>query len=96
MFLILFEENKNQQKFYQNENVKSESIATQQQCVSAIVLHLLQNPEFATQYSDDQFSIFAKARSMFHLLVLEATYIKISKSILCRQKEFVYSLQIFH
>ena len=29
-------------------------------------------------------------------LVLEATYIKISKPILCHQKEFVYSLQIFH
>ena len=56
----------------------------------------MQNPECATQYSNDQFSILAKARSMFHLSVLEATYIKISKPILCRQKEFVYSLQIFH
>ena len=31
-----------------------------------------------------------------HLSVLEAEYIKISKPILSRQKEFVYSLQIFH
>ena len=72
------------------------SIAIHQQCVSAIGLHLMQNPESATQYSNDQFFILAKARSMFHLLVLEATYTKISKPILCRQKEFVYSLQIFH
>ena len=56
----------------------------------------MQNPECATQYSNDHFSILAKARSMFHLSVLEATYIKIREPIRCRQKEFVYSLQIFH
>ena len=56
----------------------------------------MQNLECATQYSNDQFSILAKARSMFHLSVMEATYIKIRKPILCRQKEFVYLLQIFH
>ena len=92
MFLILSEENNNQQKFYQNENVKLDL----QQCVSAIGLHLMQNPECAIQYSNDQFSILAKARSIFHLSVLEATYIKISKPILCWQKKFVYTLQIFH
>ena len=62
----------------------------------SIGLHLLQNPEFATQYSNDQFSVLAKAKSMFHVSVLETTYIKISRSILCRQKKFVYLLQIFH
>ena len=72
------------------------SIATYQQCVSAIGLNLMQNPECATQYSNDRFSILAKPRSVFHLSVLKATYIKISKPILCRQKEFVYSLHIFH
>ena len=65
------------------------SIATQQQCVSAIGLHLMRNSECATHYSNDQFPILAKARSMFHLSILEATYIKINKPILCRQKEFV-------
>ena len=74
---------------------KMRSIATHQQCVSAIGLHLMQNLECATQYSNDQFSFLAKARSMFHLSVLKATYIKISKPILCRQREFVYSLQFF-
>ena len=81
MFLISSEENNNQQKF---------------QWISATGLHLMQNPECATQYNHDQFSILAKARSMIHLLVLETTYIKISKPLLCHQKEFVYSLQIFH
>ena len=64
------------------------------QCVSAIGFHLMLNPECATLYSNDQFSILVKARSTFHLLVLEATYIKMSKPIFYRQKEFVYSLQI--
>ena len=75
---------------------KIKSIATHQQCGSVIGLHLMKNPECATQYSNDQFSILAKARSIFHLSVLEATYIKIRKSILGCQKKFVYSLQIFH
>ena len=42
-------------------------------------LHLMQNPECATQYSNDHLPIIAKARSIFHLSVLEATY-SISKS----------------
>ena len=42
---------------------KIRSIAIHQQCISAIELDLMQNPECATQYSNDQFSILAKARS---------------------------------
>ena len=67
-----------------------------QQCVLAIGLRLMQNPECTTQYSYDQFSILAKTKSMFYLSLLEATYIKISKPNFCRRKKFVYSLQIFH
>jgi len=37
-----------------------------------------------------------KVRSAFHLSALEAIYKINHKPILCRQKEFVYSLQIFH
>ena len=47
-------------------------------------------------YSDDKFSILAHGRTAFHLLTLEATYIKTSKPNLCKQKEFVYSLKISH
>ena len=83
-------------KILPERKCKIRSTATHQHCGSAIGLHLMQNPECATQYSNNQFSILAKARSVFHLSVLEATYIKIRKLILCRQKEFVYSLQIFH
>jgi len=66
------------------------------QCDSAIGLHLLQNKQCASIYNDQQFSILARARSAFCLSALEATYIKTLKPILCRQKEFVYSLQIFY
>ena len=71
-------------KILPERKCKIRSIATYQQCGSAIGLQLMQNPECATQYSNDQFSILDTARSMFHLSVLEATYIKIRKLILCR------------
>ena len=83
-------------KILPERKCKIRFLATHQQCGSAIGLHLMQIPECATQCNNDQFSILAKARSMFYPSVLEATYIKIRKPILCRQKEFVYSLQIFH
>ena len=63
---------------------------------SAIGPHLLQNPTCAQHYDDNRFSILAKSRSFFHLSALEATFIKTSNLILCRQKEFVYSLKILH
>ena len=64
-------------------------------CDSAIDQHLLENKECAKHFNNAQFSILATARS-FHLSVLEATYINSLQPILCRQKEFVYSLQISH
>ena len=63
---------------------------------SAIGQHLLHNQLCAQNYSDDKFSILAHGRTAFHLLTLEATYIKTSKPNLCKQKEFVYSLKILH
>ena len=63
---------------------------------SAIGQHLLHNQLCAQNYSDDKFSILAHGRIAFHLLTLEATYIKTSKPNLCKQKEFVYSLKISH
>ena len=65
-------------------------------CDSAIGQHLLTNQSCALHYSDDRFSILSKGRSAFHLSALEATYIKVSQPILCRQKEFVYALKISH
>ena len=63
---------------------------------SAIGQHLLQNNECASNYAMNRLSILAKGRSQFHLSALEATFIKTTNPILCRQKEFIYSLKINH
>ena len=63
---------------------------------SAIGLHFLCNPTRAQHYDDSMFSILVKRRSPFHLSALEATFIKTSNPILCRQKKFVYNLKILH
>ena len=59
---------------------------------SAIGQHLLDNPDCAKLYNDDMFRIIVRARSSFHLAVLESIYIQTKKPPLCRQKEFVFSL----
>ena len=59
-------------------------------CDSAIGNHLLYNQKCASHYKDNQFFILSKARSDFHLSVLESIFITLRKPNLCRQKEFVY------
>ena len=56
---------------------------------------VLDNDRCALNYDDKRFSILAAARSSFHLNLLEATYIKTRRPVLCRQKEFVYTLKFF-
>ena len=63
---------------------------------SAIGQHLLNNEKCASHYDDNQFSILAKGRTLFHLSTLEATFIKMLKPELCRQKKFVYTLKLRH
>ena len=46
-------------------------------------------------FRNKKFSILARGRSSFHLSALEATFIKSLNPLLCKQKEFVYSLKIF-
>ena len=62
---------------------------------SAIGQHLITNPECAKTYTDDNFRIIGQARSSFHLGVLESVYIKTQNPVLCKQKEFVFSLGLF-
>ena len=64
-------------------------------CESAIGQHLLTNPECAKTYTDDRFRIIGQARSSFHLSVLESVYIKTQNPVLCKQKYFIFSLEIF-
>ena len=52
---------------------------------------LIANPECAKTYTDDNFRIIGRARSSFHLSVLESIYIKTQNPVLCGQKEFVFS-----
>ena len=61
---------------------------------SAIGQHLLDNAQCALYYNNEKFSILARGRSSFHFSALEATFIKSLNSLLCKQKEFVYSLKI--
>ncbi len=62
---------------------------------AAIGQHLLNNPIHAENYSEDCFKIIGKARYLFHLGVLESVYNKTKRLVLCRQKEFVFSLGLF-
>ena len=64
-------------------------------CESAIGQHLIANPECAKTYTDENFRIIGQARPSFHLSVLESVYIKTQNPVLCRQKEFVFSLGLF-
>ena len=62
---------------------------------SAIGQHLVENPECGRSFKDDQFTILSRARSEFHLSVLEAVYILSLKPPLCKQKNFVYTTLLF-
>ena len=81
-------------KVLPRQNCKAKTPLNRLECDSSIGLHLLQNRDCAAHYHDRQFSILAKARTQFHLAALEAIFIKTQQPILCRQKEFVYYLQI--
>ena len=57
--------------------------------------HLLASSQCAANYYEFQFSVLDTAHSRFYLSLLEATYIKIHRPNLCRQKELVYTLNLF-
>ena len=65
------------------------------ECDSVIGQHLIENDQCAANYNEDQFSIRDTARSRFHLTLLEASYIRVRRPNLCKQKEFVYTLHLF-
>ena len=72
------------------------NISSTSNCESAIGQHLITNRECAKTYTDGKFQIISQARLSFHLGVLESVYIKTQNSVLCRQKEFVFSLTLFN
>ena len=64
-------------------------------CELAIGQHLIANPEYAKTYTDYNFRIIGQVRSSFHLSVFESAYMKTQNQVLCRQKEFVFTLGLF-
>ena len=62
---------------------------------SSIAKHLVLNPDCRHHYNDARFSILAHGRTDFHLSVLEAIHIMRRRPVLCRQKQFVYTTQLF-
>ena len=62
---------------------------------SAVGQHLVEEPNCGQAYTDDSFSIITKARTEYHLKVLEAVTINALKPNLCRQKKFVYHTTLF-
>ena len=84
-----------QQQHAASQRVQSNRACKRKQpapeCDSAIGQHLLENEQCAANYNDDQFSNLDTAHSFFHLSLLEASYIKVRRSNLCEQKEFVYN-----
>lgn len=64
--------------------------------ITAVRLHLLENPTCANTYTDECFKIIGQAKSPYRLSVLEAMNINCSKPILCRNKEFVYHAKLFN
>ena len=63
--------------------------------VKRIGQHFITNLECARTYTDDNFRIIGQARSSFHFGVLESVYIKTQSPVLCRLKEFAFSLKLF-
>ena len=62
---------------------------------SAIGQYLLENDQCAFNYDNKRFSILASVLSSFHLNLSEAAYIKTRRPVLCKQKEFIYTLKLF-
>ena len=62
---------------------------------SSITAHLMQNEECGRKYSTDSFTIIKRARTSFHLSVLEAVCINKTKPVLCKQKQFVFATKLF-
>ena len=56
------------------------------ECDSAIGHHLLDNDKRHANYNEDQFSILDTAQSRFHLTSLKASYIRVRRLNLCKQK----------
>ena len=62
---------------------------------SAIGQHLKSNIECGKRFSPESFEIVTFGRTKTHLSILESLFISGRRPILCRQKDFVYTRQLF-
>ena len=62
---------------------------------SAIACHLAESADCRESFSRDTFTVLSRARSRYHLNILEAIHINLREPVLCRQKAFVTSLRLF-
>lgn len=61
----------------------------------AVAQHLVKNRSCGANYNKDMFTIINTARSKLQLNILEALHIMHDRSVLCRQKQFVYGTLLF-
>ena len=62
---------------------------------SSIAEHLTNNPTCATNYNLNRFRIIKNCNNIFDLIKLEAICILLRKPILCKQKDFDYTVSLF-
>ena len=62
---------------------------------SSVAEHLMNNTECLKHYQDDRFTILARGRNDYHLIVLESMYIMSLEPALCKMQQFDYKLKLF-
>ena len=62
---------------------------------SSIAQHLINNPTCANNYNMDRFKIIKTCNNVFYLIKLEAICILLRKPVLCKQKDFDYTVSLF-
>ena len=62
---------------------------------SSIAEHLVNNPACANNYNVNMFKIIKNCSSVFDLIKLEAICILLRKPVLCKQKDFDYTVSLF-
>ena len=59
------------------------------------VLRLINNPTCANSYNMNKFKIIKTCNNVFNLIKLEAICILFTKPVLCKQKDFDYTVSLF-
>ena len=62
---------------------------------SSVAEHLMSNKECLEHYDDDRFTIIARGRNDYHLIVLESMFIMSLEPSLCKMQQFDYKLKLF-